>query len=368
MTHCHVTRYTLELDDGAFISEGRSAHHTSLFLGTFVSTAISLWLFCRPSSIEDFKFKIMLSRLLLIPLELRRRIFWYSLFWNRHPTPEAFYVEQLSGCWGVAPSPLLRASKQTRGEVIDLLRNEQSFTLRVTPYRKTFDSLGASCIVAQNRPSDLSGLPELVIELWAPYPKRSFEVICIWKHVRHVCGQLREVGPPPKLTIRFLDNSLAQWCVDGKSRYIINEGHGWRDVEQLVTLFGYVYGVSVVQIDLPPSMRPDFHLREWFDRVIETIKKREEDPEMVRLAGCANIEYDQKIERFETGFQQWLEEDAMKGDSEMNDDQENDGDGDGGKNYCDKGYEGEDYEKKNSDCQEDEFSNDETQNGELAPP
>ena len=90
-------------------------------------------------------------------------IYLESILVSTCPTPEQVHERNFCAIWEDLPTPLLSVNRQVRAEVFDILQ-KGPFTMRVTPYGASFDMLGLSCSIAQQRPESYSGLPSLRID------------------------------------------------------------------------------------------------------------------------------------------------------------------------------------------------------------
>ena len=210
-----------------------------------ISTANSL-----PNDIQAAK-----SPLLQLPLELRRIIYYKSILASRCPTPEEVYERNFGAIWEDVPSPLLAVNKQIRDEVFDVL-HKAAFTMRVTSYGASFDMLGLSCFIAQQRPKSYSGLPKLIIEIWPPHPDRPIETYNINCHIRDLRNELRATSVGiASLIIRFRENKIAKWTRDdGQARFDLDLNPRFSDIGKVLHQFACVTNVTKAQICLPPSL------------------------------------------------------------------------------------------------------------------
>ena len=199
--------------------------------------------------------------LLQLPLELRRMIYSESIHASRCPTPEQVHDRNFGAIWEDVPSPLLAVSKQIRDEVLDDL-HKTAFTMRVTSYGASFDMLGLTCFIAQQRPKTYSGLPKLAIERWPPHPDRPIEMYNINCHIRDLRNELRATSVGiASLTIRFRENEMAKWTRDdGQTRFDLDEDGDeshplCSDIAKILYHFACVTNVTEAQMRLPPSLK-----------------------------------------------------------------------------------------------------------------
>lgn len=161
--------------------------------------------------------------LLQLPLELRRMIYLESILVSRCPTPEQVHERNFRAIWEDLPTPLLSVNRQVRAEVFDILR-KGPFTMRVTPYGASFDMLGLSCFIAQQRAESYSGLPGLWIEIWPPHPGRPVEMYNINYYLRELRNELRATSVGISiLTVVFRENEIAKGAQDSRPRFELSE-------------------------------------------------------------------------------------------------------------------------------------------------
>ena len=186
-------------------------------------------------------------------------IYSQSILASRCPTPEQVHERNFGAIWEDVPSPLLAVNKQIRNEVFDLL-HKTAFTMRVTSYGARFDMLGLSCFIAQQRPKNYSGLPELIMEIWPPHPDRPIEMYNIKCHLQDLRRELRATSVGiASLVIWFRENEIAKWTQDdGQARFDLDPGAEnypqCSDIGKALYLFALVTNVTKAQIRLPPSL------------------------------------------------------------------------------------------------------------------
>lgn len=193
-----------------------------------------------------------------LPFELRRLIYLHSISRSRSPTPKDVYKKNLLAVWEDLPSPLLRVNKQIRAEIFDVL-HKFFFTFRITSTSANFDMLGLSCFIAQQRPKSYGDLPDLRIEIWPPHPDRPIEMFYIHRHLCILRDELRAVSHIPKLTIRFVESSLAKWTQDGAPRFdLSNPGETeplLSDFAKVLDHFACITNITDAHIYLPSSLK-----------------------------------------------------------------------------------------------------------------
>ena len=154
--------------------------------------------------------------LLRLPLELRRRIYIHYLFDYRSPTPEVIYLGRQPLCSKDPPSPLLLVSSQVHAEVLDTVQTKP-ISLRVTHQGIQFDSLAETCFIAQKQSRDYASIPHLAITIWPPHPDRPMDLIAIWRHLRKLRRELRDVPSLQRVSFLFENNEMAGWTHKGKA-------------------------------------------------------------------------------------------------------------------------------------------------------
>ena len=200
------------------------------------------------------------SILLRLPLEIRRKIYGFSLLNSQSPTAESIYLNQLPINWRDAPSPLLLVNGQVRDEVIELVQT-YPITLRVTHQGPHFDSLAETCFIAQRLPRNYSTISHLVIEIWPPYPDRPVDMIHIWRHLRQLRTELRHMPLLKQVSFFFRDNKMSTWTLDGKPLNVLKSdsrgflGIGVDDVTTIIDLFTRVR-VAKATFHMPSGLAP----------------------------------------------------------------------------------------------------------------
>lgn len=238
---------------------------------------------CFPDSVTAPSIEAVQSPLFRLPYELRRMVFWRSIFFSRSPSPEEIHESNLRAHWEDLPSPLLGTNKQIRNEVKDLLLRNQLFTLRVTCFGATFDMLGLSCFIAQERPKNYDGLPGLRIEIWPPHPDRPVEMFHIYEHIRKLRDKLRAAPQIPKLLIWFKEDKLVKWSEDGKPRRTLQELDEYvrDDMEIVLDLFARITNVKKANVRLPPTLQRNDRVRQYASLVLERMEEGSLDDELM---------------------------------------------------------------------------------------
>ena len=187
-------------------------------------------------------------------------IYYKSILASRCPTPHEVHERNFGAIWEDVPSPLLAVNKQIRDEVFDVL-HKAAFTMRVTSYGASFDMLGLSSFIVQQRPKSYGVLPKLIIEIWPPHPDRPIEMYNINCHIRDLRNELRATSVEiASLIIWFRENEIAKWTRDdGQARFDLDhEDEGYplfSDVARILSHFACVTNVTKAQIRLPPSLK-----------------------------------------------------------------------------------------------------------------
>ena len=200
------------------------------------------------------------SILLRLPLEIRRKIYRFSLFNSQSPSAESIYLSRLPINWRDPPSPLLRVNCQIRDELIELVQT-YPIILRVTHQGPHFDGLAETCFIAQRRPRDYSAISHLVIEIWPPYPDRPVDMIHTWRHLRQFRTELRNMSQLKQVSFFFKDNELSTWTLDGKAPSLLKYrstlflGLGIDDVTTIMGLFTRVR-VAKATFHMPHGLAP----------------------------------------------------------------------------------------------------------------
>ena len=200
------------------------------------------------------------SILLRLPLEIRREIYGYSLFNSQSPSAESIYLSRLPINWRDASSPLLLVNGQVRDEVIELVQT-YPITLRITHQGPHFDGLAETCFIAQRRSRDYSTISHLVIEIWPPHPDRPVDMFHIWRHLRQLRTELRDMPLLKEVSFFFRDNEMSTWTLDGKPLDVLRAesncflGMGVDDVTTIMDLFARVR-VAKATFHMPHGLAP----------------------------------------------------------------------------------------------------------------
>ena len=200
------------------------------------------------------------SILLCLPLELRRQIYRYSLLSSRNPSNETIYLSQLSVNWRDQPSPLLLVNSQVHDEVIELVQT-YPISLRVTHHGVHFDSLAETCFIAQQRPRDYNWISHLDVNIWPPHLDRPIDIIHIWRHLRELREELRNMPLLKQISFFFKDNEMMKWTVDGEPLNILKSksetflGLGEDDITTIMDLFARVR-VAQATFHMPDGLAP----------------------------------------------------------------------------------------------------------------
>ena len=214
-----------------------------------------------------------------LPYELRRMIFWWSIELSRSPSRHKVHSTFLPATWKDLPSPLLSTNRQIRNEVIDLLRSNKIFTVRLTTFGAAFDMLSLSSFIAQGLPKCYSGLPELRIEIWPPHdhPKREVEMLYLHSHLKRLRDELRKGPQLHHLSIHFLENREVEWAKNGLPRARLS-GHDYQcrnDMEILLDHLAFITNVDKATVRLPPSLAQNEHIDTHLFFVIDRMEGRD---------------------------------------------------------------------------------------------
>ena len=196
--------------------------------------------------------------LLRLPLELRRQIYIRYLFIYRSPTPELIYLRPKTLPSKDPPSPLLLVSSQVRAEVLDTVQTKP-ISIRVTHQGIQFDSLAETCFIAHKRSRDYASIPRLFITIWPPHPDRPIDLIAIWRHLRKLRRELRDVPSLQRVDFLFENNELAGWTHKGEALDLLGFSHygelPFNDLTCIMDLFSRVRAVKAAWC-LPFGLRP----------------------------------------------------------------------------------------------------------------
>ena len=163
---------------------------------------------------------------LLLPFELRREIYKYSIIECRRPSAEIVHKGLLASGWQDHPSPLLGVNKQIRAEVFDLLQR-RPFTMRITSQDKKFDCLALSAFIAQQR-QGYGDIPHLVVEVWPPASTRPSEIYDICERLRELRDDLRATSQVSRFDLVFLENDMAKWSnAEGEPLHLLYPEFKW---------------------------------------------------------------------------------------------------------------------------------------------
>ena len=192
-----------------------------------------------PKTTRDFP-------LLQLPLALRHQIFSISLH-SRKPSAESIYLRREADGSRDKPSPLLFVNKQIRLEVIDLLQRSP-ITIQVTHQSARFDSLGETCLIAQQRSRSYSEIENFRIEIWPPHPDRPTDIVDIWRHLRKLRKNLLGMSRIKKISISFPNNKMAAWTQNGRVLTLFDPDNqepsiserGYNDITEIADLFSRV--------------------------------------------------------------------------------------------------------------------------------
>ena len=198
---------------------------------------------------------------LRLPLEIRRKIYGFSLSNFQSPPAKPIYLSRLPINWRDPSSPLLLVNGQVRNEVIEMVQT-YPITLRVTHQGFHFDGLAETCLIAQRRPRDFSAISHLVIEIWPPHPDRPVDMFHTWTHLKQLRTELRDMPLLEQVSFFFRDNEMSTWTIGGKplnvlrsQTYYAFQGMGSDDVTTIIDLFTRVR-VPEATFHMPRGLAP----------------------------------------------------------------------------------------------------------------
>lgn len=168
------------------------------------------------------------SRLLALPLELRRQI--YDEYFFRCSSP---YLEHIHE--NVVPKDknytlaILLVSKQVCEEILDILKRRRRYVYRITWQEAGLDNLAILCIRARKiQCDDYASIPHLRIELYPPHPDRPSDMMNTLRSIQELCKDLRAIDRLQHISIVFVENYFAAWSTSGKPR--MSMGY-WQELE-----------------------------------------------------------------------------------------------------------------------------------------
>ena len=238
--------------------------------------------------------KALQSPLFQLPYELRSTIFWWSIKLSGILSPKQLYHPTFtSGVWKDRLTPLLGTSKQTRREVIDLLRCYPEYTLRVTTVGLAFDMYSLSCFISLGIPTilgyspetrlvpfaltnDLSitqifkgkNMPEIKIEIWPPHgSNHSYcEVPSILENLRRIRPTCSHASASNvQLSLVFMESEFGNWSPSNHVKQLgYYQMHGYgpleydhRYVTMILDHFAEYWSVKSLNVRVPPSLQRD---------------------------------------------------------------------------------------------------------------
>ena len=258
-----------------------------------------------------------LSTLLRLPLEIRHQIYEFSLWNSRSPSAETIYLSRLPSDWRDPASPLLLVNGQVHDEIIKWIQT-YPIHLRVTHQGVHFSSIAETCFIAQrHRPRDYSKISHLVVEIWPPHPDRPVDMIHIWRHLRKIRAELRDIPPLKQISFLFSDNETAKWTLDGKPLDVLKSrssrshsflGRGVDDLTTIMDLFTRVR-VAKATFHMPHGLAPG-KTTESFHDFLQTTNAMmmgripidedvydDEDEEVASYQDWADEECEEKLEK-----------------------------------------------------------------------
>jgi len=200
--------------------------------------------------------------LLRLPLELRRNIYRFNLLSSRDLSAETIYLTRLPNEWKDPPSSLLLVNRQIRIEVLDMVRN-YPISLRITHQGTHFDRLAETCFIAQRCSKNYAKISHLLINIWPPHPDRPTDVIDIWRQLRKLRKEFRDIPQLQHVSFHFVDNEMAIWTRNGRALSLLGRDHDTplvmdeiNDVTEIMELFARVRAAKAF-FHLPRGLTPD---------------------------------------------------------------------------------------------------------------
>ena len=211
---------------------------------------------------------------LRLPLELRRQIYRQALWNSRVPSAEDLYLRRLPDDWKSSPSPLLQVSRQVRAETIDWVQN-YPISLLVTHQGIHFDATAETCFIAQKCSRDYGKIRHLVIDISPPHPDRPTDAIDIWRQLRKLRKELRDLPLLRQVSFFFADNDMAAWVKNGRATSFLDKPYadpstldwGENDVVDIMLLFQRVRATKAAW-HLPRGLKsgePKEHILDWLE-------------------------------------------------------------------------------------------------------
>lgn len=214
-----------------------------------------------------------------LPCELRQMIFGWSIEFSRSPSPYLVHSTFLPRTWKDRPSPLLSTNRQIRNEVIDLIRSNKIFTLRLTTFGAAFDMLSLSSFIAQGLPKSYFGLPELRIEIWPPHddPERQVEMLYLHESLKRLRDELRNGPQLHHLSAHFLENSQVKWTSDGfpPENLCYFDSKRGDDMEIMLDHLAFITNVDKATVQLPLSLAQNKNMNTHLFFVLERMEGRD---------------------------------------------------------------------------------------------
>ncbi len=218
-----------------------------------------------------------------LPVELRLKVYKEYLLDRYSISPEEIHEMVLDRShWTKSQPEILLVNKTVTAEVQDLLRHEDTITLRICWQDATLDGLAMSCLQAKGKRLDYGHIAHLRVEIYPPHRDRPIDMACIWRHVHKLCLDLQRVSCVQHLSIHFMKNEYASWRtnVDWEltvSRTDLDLPNS--EIVQILDVFKLVTNVVKAQIHLPDSLRKDEILqgsRQYTEAVMMKIEPLDE--------------------------------------------------------------------------------------------
>ena len=220
-----------------------------------------------------------------LPVELRLKVYREYLLDRYSISPEEIHEMVLDRShWTKSQPEILLVSKTITAEVQDLLRHEDTITLRICWQDATFDGLAISCLQAKCKRLDYSHIAHLKVEIYPPHRDRPIDMACIWRHVQKLCSDLQRVSCVQHLSLHFMENEYASWGINTDWEIPVpvpeyKSDSSSSEIVQILDLFRIVTNVIKAQIHLPDSLREDEILqgsRRYTEEVMMRIKSLDE--------------------------------------------------------------------------------------------
>lgn len=188
-----------------------------------------------------------------LPLELRREVYSHQL--QLSSPLFAFEAHEQAKL----DIPILRFSKQIYGEVLDMLKYQTTFHLRISWQGVTLNGLLLRDIKSHPTGLDDSDrIPKMRIQIYPPHPKQPMDMVHIWRHTQKLCNEFDRLSHLEHVSLEFIENEIGTWSgEDGFPHDTLRQGFGESDVDSILHLFSFLTNVSAATIYLPLSLVED---------------------------------------------------------------------------------------------------------------